>query len=109
MTAFKKNGEFFINPGGFKSGSTDAQTVMAGGNRVQFIFLIALIRLSNTAQAAVRAKLFFLRIQLIECVLQLFQFLSRLTELALGRETLIVSQVFGGFRNERVAISRRLR
>jgi hypothetical protein len=30
------------------SGSNDAQTVKAGVNRVQFIFLIAPIRLSNT-------------------------------------------------------------
>ena len=96
-------------PGGFKSRSTDAQTVIAGGNRIQFIFLIALIRLSTTPEAAVRATLFLPRIQLSECVLQLFQFLSRLPELALGRKTLIVSKVFGGFRNQRVAISRRLR
>jgi hypothetical protein len=45
----EKTADFFIHPGCFKSGSTDAQTVMAGRNRVQFIFLIALIRLSNTA------------------------------------------------------------
>src|ERR1700683_4329508 len=54
------------------------------------------------------AKLFLLRVQLIECALQLFQFLAGFTKLAFGRQSLVVGKVFGGFRDERAAILCRL-
>ena len=46
-------------------------------------------------------------IQFVEGALQLCQLLSRLAELALRRQALVVGKVSGGFRDERVQISYR--
>jgi hypothetical protein len=44
------------------------------------------------------------RVQLVECALQLFKLLPGLAELAFRRQALVVGNVFGGFRDERVEI-----
>ena len=50
-----------------------------------------------------RPSLFTL-VQFVERTLQLFKLLSSLTQLALRRETLVVREIFGGMRDERVEI-----
>jgi hypothetical protein len=50
------------------------------------------------------ARLSLARVQLVECALQLFKLLSSLAELTFCRQALVVSKVFGGFRNQRVKV-----
>jgi hypothetical protein len=48
-------------------------------------------------------------VQLLECALQFFKLLSRLAEFAFCGEALVVGQVFGSFRDERVEVGCGLR
>ena len=43
-------------------------------------------------------------VQLVERALQLLQLLPGFAQLALRREALVLGQVFGGFRNERIKV-----
>lgn len=43
-------------------------------------------------------------VQLVECALQLFKLLSRLAELPLRGQALVVGKVFGSFRDEGVEV-----
>ena len=58
----------------------------------------------GTQERSTATKLSLPRVQLIECALQLFQLLPGFTEFALRCQALVVGKVFGGFRDERVAI-----
>jgi hypothetical protein len=61
------------------------------------------------AKSAAQQRLSLTRVQLVECAFQLFQLLPSFTELAFGRQALVVGKVFGGFRDEHVEIRRGLR
>jgi hypothetical protein len=50
------------------------------------------------------ASLFLARTHFVECTLQFFQLLSSLAKLAFSCQALVVGQVFGGFRDERIEI-----
>src|ERR1017187_4158790 len=64
--------------------------------------------MEESEERSTAASLSLACVQLVECTLQFFKLLSSLAKLAFRRQALVVGKIFGGFRDERVKIRRRL-